>query len=317
MNWVDIILIIVFAISVWAGWRNGFILGSVYLITWTGSLLLAYIFYPSLSNVMGNLFNMGPWLNPVSFVVTAILARIILGFIFHFITRTVPERSNHNPVNKILGVVPGAVNGFIYAVILSALMLSFPFSVKVTNSVRDSHFGTNLAMQSEWVNRKLAPVFNDAIRQTLNTLTVQPGAEETVDLHFTYTKAKPRPDLEAEMLSLVNNERAKHGMKPLIADPDLLPVARAQSNDMFMRGYFAHNNPEGKSPFDRMKDAKVRFNTAGENLALAQTLEIAHNGLMNSPGHRANILNPAFGRVGIGIMDGGFYGLMISQEFRD
>jgi uncharacterized protein YkwD len=38
---------------------------------------------------------------------------------------------------------------------------------------------------------------------------------------------------------------------------------------------------------------------------------------MNSPGHRANILNPSFGRVGIGILDGGFYGLMISQEFRD
>jgi uncharacterized protein YkwD len=317
MNWVDILLIIVFVVSIWAGWRNGFILGSVYLITWTGSLLLAYFFYPYMSNALGNLFNMGPWLNPVSFVVTAVLARILLGVIFHLITRNVPERSNHNPVNKVLGVVPGAINGFIYAVILSALMLSFPFSVKVTDSVRDSRFGTNLAMKSEWVNRKLAPVFNDAIRQTLNTLTVQPGAEETVDLHFTYTKAKPRPDLEAEMLKLVNAERVKNGLRPLAADPQLLPVARAQSNDMFMRGYFAHNNPEGKTPFDRMKDAKVNFLTAGENLALAQTLEIAHNGLMNSPGHRANILNPSFGRVGIGIMDGGFYGLMISQEFRN
>ena len=66
-----------------------------------------------------------------------------------------------------------------------------------------------------------------------------------------------------------------------------------------------------------MRDADVRFTAAGENLALAQTLEIAHRNLMNSPGHRANIMSPAFGRVGIGIMDGGFYGLMISQEFRD
>jgi uncharacterized protein YkwD len=66
-----------------------------------------------------------------------------------------------------------------------------------------------------------------------------------------------------------------------------------------------------------MKEAKIKFKSAGENLALAQTLQIAHTNLMNSPGHRANIMNPAFGRVGIGIQDGGFYGLMISQEFRD
>jgi len=86
---------------------------------------------------------------------------------------------------------------------------------------------------------------------------------------------------------------------------------------MFARGYFAHDTPEGRSPFDRMKEARVQFLTAGENLALAPTLSIAHQGLMNSPGHRANILRPQFGRVGIGIMDGGMRGLMVSQEFRN
>jgi len=72
-----------------------------------------------------------------------------------------------------------------------------------------------------------------------------------------------------------------------------------------------------KDPFDRMRDAHVRFTLAGENLALAQTLPIAHEGLMNSPGHRENILRTGFGRVGIGILDGGLYGIMISQEFRN
>jgi uncharacterized protein YkwD len=66
-----------------------------------------------------------------------------------------------------------------------------------------------------------------------------------------------------------------------------------------------------------MRSANVKFLTAGENLALGRTLKICHEGLMNSPGHRANILNPSFGRLGIGIMDGGIYGLMISQEFRN
>jgi uncharacterized protein YkwD len=56
---------------------------------------------------------------------------------------------------------------------------------------------------------------------------------------------------------------------------------------------------------------------AGENLALAQTLSIAHTGLMHSPGHRANLLHRSFHRVGIGIIEGGVHGLMISQEFRN
>jgi uncharacterized protein YkwD len=119
------------------------------------------------------------------------------------------------------------------------------------------------------------------------------------------------------MLVLVNQERAKAGLKPLVMDPELTQVARQHSADMFARGYFSHYTPEGLSPFDRMHKAGVNFRTAGENLALAPTLTIAHNGLMNSPGHRANILRPQFGRVGIGIMDGGARGLMISQEFRD
>jgi uncharacterized protein YkwD len=119
------------------------------------------------------------------------------------------------------------------------------------------------------------------------------------------------------MLDLVNAERFANGLQPLVLDPELTEVARRHSADMFARGYFAHDTPEGLTPFDRMKESKVNFLTAGENLALAPTLSIAHRGLMNSPGHRANILRPQFGRVGIGIMDGGMRGLMVSQEFRN
>ena len=119
------------------------------------------------------------------------------------------------------------------------------------------------------------------------------------------------------MLELVNRERAAAGLAPLAPDPELTEVARAHSTDMFARGYFSHITPEGRSPFDRMNAAGVKYQTAGENLALAPTLPIAHNGLMNSPGHRANILRPEFGRVGIGIMDGGARGLMVTQNFRN
>jgi uncharacterized protein YkwD len=119
------------------------------------------------------------------------------------------------------------------------------------------------------------------------------------------------------MLDLVNEERRAAGLKPLAPDPEMTEVARAHSADMFARGYFAHVSPDGLNPFDRMTRARVTFRAAGENLALAPTLHVAHTGLMNSPGHRANILQPSFGRLGIGIMDGGYRGIMVSQEFRN
>jgi uncharacterized protein YkwD len=174
-----------------------------------------------------------------------------------------------------------------------------------------------LAVYSERLEAALHPVFGEAIAETLNLLIIRPESNERVALPYTVAVSRPRPDLEARMLQLVNRERIAAGLRPLAPDPELTEVARRHSADMFARGYFAHNTPEGRDPFDRMHEANVRFLTAGENLALAPTLEIAHRGLMNSPGHRANILNPDFGRVGIGIMDGGMRGLMVSQEFRN
>ncbi|KKR88441.1 MAG: SCP-like protein extracellular [Candidatus Gottesmanbacteria bacterium GW2011_GWA2_41_12] len=66
-----------------------------------------------------------------------------------------------------------------------------------------------------------------------------------------------------------------------------------------------------------MKNAGIFYTEAGENLAFAPNVNIAHAGLMNSPGHRANILSPDFGKVGIGVIDGGIYGEMFVQKFTD
>lgn len=317
MNWVDIVLVLIILLAVIAGWYRGFISSILGLLTWAGSFIIAYLFYPYVAGFLDNLFDAGPWLLPLAFLLTAIVAGTLLSIVAGFISQSTPIEAHHNGVNRLLGIIPGAITGYLYAIIFSALFLAFPLKDGITDEVRNSRLGVQLAMQSEWANRKLAPVFDEAIRQTINSLTVKPGSDEKINLTFKIQNATPKPNYEAEMLQLVNEERQKHGLKTLQADPEMLPVARAHSQDMFARGYFAHDSPEGKDPFDRMKDANVHFATAGENLALAQTVEIAHVNLMNSPGHRANILNPSFGRVGIGILDGGFYGLMISQEFRD
>ena len=317
MNWVDLILILIVLFAIIAGWYRGFITSMLSLVVWISSFVCAYLFYPYVASFIDKIFDAGPWLLAIAFLLTAIMAGVVFSIIAGYIARSVPLETHQNGINKFLGIIPGTIMGYIYAVIFSAIFLSLPIRDGLTDKVRNSQLGVHLAVQSEWANRKLAPVFDEAIRQTINSLTVQPNSNEKINLTFKVNDAVPKPNYEAEMLQLINKERQQHGLKPLQADPEMLQVARAHSQDMFARGYFAHDNPDGKDPFDRMKAANVRFNAAGENLALAQTVEIAHVNLMNSPGHRANILNPSFGRVGIGILDGGFYGLMISQEFRD
>ncbi|MBS4031894.1 MAG: LysM peptidoglycan-binding domain-containing protein [Clostridiales bacterium] len=120
---------------------------------------------------------------------------------------------------------------------------------------------------------------------------------------------------EQQMLNLVNYERTSRGLRPLQADMELTRLARLKSQDMINLNYFAHQSPTYGSPFDMMRAAGVTYRTAGENLAGAPTVERAHTGLMNSPGHRANILNPNFTHIGIGAITGGRYGMMFTQMF--
>ena len=84
---------------------------------------------------------------------------------------------------------------------------------------------------------------------------------------------------------------------------------------MIDKNYFDHTSPTYGSPFQMMSKHGVTYNYAGENLAGAPSVDIAHTNLMNSPGHRANILSPNYNYVGIGVKDGGPYGKMFVQEF--
>lgn len=317
MNVVDLILGIVVLLAIIVGWSRGFILGLLDIITWAGSIILAFMYYPYAAKWIGNIANLGAWLLPIAFLLTALVARILIGIITGFIRRSVPINTNDSALNKFLGIIPGAINGWLWAIIFSTLFLALPLTDRITAAARDSRFAGKLAMQSEWANRQFAAVFSDAVKQTMNSLTIRPQSSEKIALLYTHKNAVARPELEEQMLGMINKERTARGLKPLAPDPEMKPVARAHSNDMFAQGYFSHVDPEGKNPFQRMKDANINFGTAGENIALAQTVEIAHSNLMNSPGHKANILNPAFNRIGIGILDGGFHGLMITQDFRD
>ena len=106
---------------------------------------------------------------------------------------------------------------------------------------------------------------------------------------------------ENEVVRLVNIERDKQGLKPLVSDWQL-------SQDMQDNGYFSHNSPTYGSPFDMMKSFGISYRTAGENIARGQrTPKEVVNAWMNSSGHRANILNSSFTKIGVGYAKDGNY----------
>ena len=119
-----------------------------------------------------------------------------------------------------------------------------------------------------------------------------------------------------EVLNLVNEERAKYNVAPLKWDDSLAALAESHCEDMIDRNFFAHNTPDGQTPFDRMKAAGISYSSAGENIAAGQSSpQNVMDSWMNSPGHRKNILNPDFEYIGVGLARGGSYGIYWAQEF--
>lgn len=117
------------------------------------------------------------------------------------------------------------------------------------------------------------------------------------------------------MLDLINKDRLANGLKPLQADMRLTRLARMKSQDIVDNNYFAHQSPTYGNAFDMMRANNISFIRGGENLSKAGSVQVSHARLMNSTNHRANLLNPYFTHVGIGIVNNNPSGIVVTQMF--
>ena len=139
-------------------------------------------------------------------------------------------------------------------------------------------------------------------RKPKKSVTPEPAATHAPSA----TTAPPVPvSTTAQVVTLVNKERAAAGCGVLTEDAQLTDAAQRHSDDMAARDFFEHTNPDGADPGQRVTDAGYRWSAYGENIARGQqTPESVMDSWMNSPGHRANILNCSFKNIGIGIHKG-------------
>jgi uncharacterized YkwD family protein len=202
---------------------------------------------------------------------------------------------------KSLGYLPGKIDGIYGAQTKRAVQLfQKAYGLPVTGAVDDQTLQSILWAYGNAKKPKAKPP----------APMPKPPAKEPAGPIVSPLSAEER-----QMVQLVNQERTKQGLKPLIIDTELARVARIKSQDMADKNYFSHTSPTYGSPFEMMKKFGITYSTAGENIACNQSVAKAHDALMNSPGHRKNILSPDFTHIGIGIVQGGPCGKMFTQMF--
>lgn len=324
MNWVDLVIIVVLLFFIVEGLKRPFLSELVDLASFLFAFSLSLKFYNLSAKYFETWFTL-----PHSFanVLGFISIWYIFEIIFYILVRPwltkFKNNSNLNIWQKsilssgLLSSFPSFFKGLIFIAIILILVATFPIQPRIKKDVQNSKLAYPILVKAYQLEAPLKNIFGGLANDTLTFLTIQPKSNEKLGLGFQTDKFIVDSRLEEQMVSLLNKERVKKGLPELSPDPQLKEVARFHSSDMFKKGYFSHYSPQGENVADRAKKLNVFFLVVGENLAYAPSLELAHQGLMNSDGHRANILSPEYRRIGIGIVDGEEYGLMFTQVFTD
>lgn len=316
LNWIDYIILTLLIFYVLKGYYVGFLKASLDLASFVFSFIIGLKFYGVIGGILIKQlsFPVG-FADAIGFFIAAFASEIILGVILRNIFNI--HLNRFRKLNRILGILPSILSGMILFAFLLTLVIALPVSPFIKQAIFSSRMGKILTSNTVGLEKNLNNIFGGAVSETISFMTVKPNSNEILSLNFQTTTVKIDEGEEDYMLSLVNKQREKAGIGVLVMDEKLKEVARNHCRDMFAKGYFSHYTREGLSAFDRMEKAGILYREAGENLALSPNADLAMQGLMESPGHKANILALTFGKVGIGAIDGGIYGKMFCQEFTD
>ncbi len=322
---IDLLVIAFVALAALVGLGIGGLRATSGLVATAVVVTLMLLGYLPLVALLDRLPGLGPRLTTVvAFGMLALAGQVVATLAIQRpldpLLRAVRRHTVARRLDRLAGLVPGALAGSLIAALILAPLAVVAPDLALAGSLRETRLAATLL---EWDARflqtaQVRPLLQ-AAADTLTLPSVSAQHEEARDLPFRVgaDELAPDPEAEAQLLALVNGEREAAGLPALAFDEALVPIGRAHAVEMFEQGYFAHESPTNGDPFDRLAAANITYLVAGENLAFAPDLLTAHRGLMNSPGHRANILSPAFGRAGMAVIRSRYHGLMIVQMFRD
>ncbi len=318
MNYIDLIFLAMLVLFGLLGYRRGLVKEVADLVVLLVAFGVATITFADLSKVIISMTSIPEtFIRAGAFFLIWFLVEIVLYVAALILIGRIDVEVLRAKWNLWGGLALGVVKGAVLLALVLATFLMLPLGNDVLGELRASFIGKSVENNGTKLEGVFATTFGEAASVLSKFATVTSGSNEKVDLG--YKVANPVLDRSSAlaMLTQLNLERKRAGLREIILDPVLSKVAEAHAKDMFTRGYLSHVDLEGKTPFDRMKAAGISFFFAGENLALAADTETAMFGLLESAGHRANILSGDYGKVGIAVLDGGVRGKIFVQEFTD
>lgn len=316
MAWVDLLIIIVIVIGLWQGFMRGFIAQLFLVFSIIGAILVAFWLFPSIGNWFEAQLHVPlTYARPIALAIVFIVSMVGLQIAAGFLQRLIAPIVKVNPVNRIAGMALGGLRQLVNVSIVLALLFTLPIPGGVKMAIDSSRLGRPLMSFAFALERRMARHLEDDGLRSLSYRIVGTDESTTTALNFTVTDGIPDETSEAKMIALVNATRIKDGAAPLVPNNELREVARKHAQDMLTKGYFSHVSPQGKDALVRVQEASISVLAVGENLANAPNVEIAHTGLLASPGHKRNILSRDFNEIGMGVIDAGNHGKMIVEVF--
>lgn len=316
MNWVDLVIIGTLLFFILESLGRPAILEILDFVSFSLAFFLSFRYYQLLAKLFEGEFQVPHGLAQViGFMAVWFLSEVIFYLIVRILLPKLPRVKILN--SPILSIIPAFLRGLVFIAFALVMLATFPIQPSIKKAVLESKYGSQILKHAYALEQPVKNVFGGVTNDSLTFLTIKPKTDQKINLGFQTNEYTIDEESEKTMIDLVNKERENMGLKPLIFGSSLRSIARPYSEDMLKRGYFSHYSPEGLSVADRMLNAGIDFLVVGENLAYAPNVEAAHKGLMNSEGHRANILSKDYGKIGIGVIDGGIYGKMFTQVFSD
>lgn len=318
---IDFLLGLFFTSLLVRGWLRGLVREAFDLAGLALGIVLAFRLGSSTGTLIGELTGLSAEVSRLAGgLVIFLLVGLVAAVAAHYLQRVVSLPGLNMP-NRLGGAGLAVTWGIFLATIVLSLLMVLPVPA-LTQQVEGSVVARALTEPESPSRRLFQTLAGDRIVEALLNLRRVIGGprvilEEGQTINFPAADpADLAVDVRAgrQIFELVNQARVEAELEPLAWSDSLAKVGEDHAWEMYTMGYFAHDSPRTGGPADRVERAGIPYSITGENLALAATPAAGHEGLMESPGHRENILRPEFRRLGIGVVSGPL-GLMVVQVF--
>ncbi len=302
------------------GWVRGFVRELFDLAGLVVGLVVSFRLSAPVGDFLSEAFGVTPeWARIGAGIALFIVVGVVLAIGAGALTK-VMRLPGLNLANRLFGAAFALGWGVLLVVLLVSLLRALPMPPVVDEALDDSVVATNLtrgpagSLFDRLVGDDVLTALGD-LRDVLGSKRLLLEGDQRVEL-TAVDPASLEVDEDAARLvfGLLNETRAEEGVAPLAWSDGLAGVALGHAREMYERGYVSHLSPVTGRVEDRVAAAGIRLARLGENLALAASARAVHDGLASSPGHRANMVNPAFDRVGIAAVRGPL-GVMVVEVF--